>query len=168
MSRTLQADIEIQAAADQVWEVLTDFAAYRDWNPFIVEASGTPRPGQRRELTRGLLDSHVGAPPSSQYSTAFCPGRRPMTFRPQVLEADPGRRLRWLGRLLLPGLFDGEHSFTIEPIGPERVRLAQHEEFRGPLAPLLLARIGEPTLAGFHQLNRALKVRVEQPTATRP
>jgi hypothetical protein len=150
VSRTLQADIEIQAAADQVWEVLTDFAAHRDWNPFIVEASGTPVPGHRLELHMRL------------------PGRRPMTFRPQVLEADPGRRLRWLGRLLLPGLFDGEHSFTIEPIGPERVRLTQHEEFRGRLAPLLLARIGEPTLAGFHQMNRTLKVRVEQPTATRP
>jgi hypothetical protein len=149
VSRTLQADIEIQATPDQVWEVLTDFTGYRDWNPFIVEASGTPRPGQRLELHMRL------------------PGRRPMTFRPEVLDADPGRKLRWLGRLLLPGLFDGEHSFTIEPIGPERVRLTQHEEFRGLLAPLLLVRIGEPTLAGFHQMNQALKVRVEQPTATR-
>jgi hypothetical protein len=42
VSRTLQADIEIQAAADQVWEVLTDFAAYHEWNPFIVQASSTP------------------------------------------------------------------------------------------------------------------------------
>ena len=149
MSRTLQADIEIQATADQVWEVLTDFTGYRDWNPFVVEASGTPRPGQRLELQMRL------------------PGRRPMTFRPEVLDADPGRKLRWLGRLLLPGLFDGEHSFSLEPIGPERVRLTQHEEFRGLLAPLLLVRIGEPTLAGFHQMNQALKVRVEQPTATR-
>jgi len=149
VSRTLQADIEIQATADQVWEVLTDFTGYRDWNPFVVEASGTPRPGQRLELQMRL------------------PGRRPMTFRPEVLDADPGRKLRWLGRLLLPGLFDGEHSFSLEPIGPERVRLTQHEEFRGLLAPLLLVRIGEPTLAGFHQMNQALKVRVEQPTATR-
>jgi hypothetical protein len=149
VSKTLQADIEIQATPDQVWEVLTDFTGYRDWNPFIVEASGTPRPGQRLELHMRL------------------PGRRPMTFRPEVLDADPGRKLRWLGRLLLPGLFDGEHSFSLEPIGPERVRLTQHEEFRGLLAPLLLVRIGEPTLAGFHQMNQALKVRVEQPTATR-
>ena len=148
MSRTLHTDIEIQATADQVWEVLTDFAAYRDWNPFIVEASGTPRPGQRLELHMRL------------------PGRA-QTFRPEVLEADRGRKLRWLGRLLVPGLFDGEHSFAIEPVGPDRVRLTQHEEFRGLLAPLLLARIGEPTLAGFQQMNEALKARAEQPTATR-
>jgi hypothetical protein len=46
------------------------------------------------------------------------PGRRPTTFRPRVLEAEPARRLRWLGHLLVPGLFDGEHRFTIEPAGP--------------------------------------------------
>ncbi|HEU4896399.1 MAG TPA: SRPBCC domain-containing protein [Actinomycetota bacterium] len=149
MSRTLHTDIEIQATADQVWEVLTDFAAYRDWNPFIVEASGTPRPGQRLRLRMRPA------------------GGRETTFRPEVLEADPGRKLRWLGRLLIPGLFDGEHSFRIEPIGPDRIRLTQHEEFRGLLAPLLLARIGEPTRQGFHQMNQALKARVEQPASTR-
>ena len=148
MSRTLQAEIEIQASAEQVWEVLTDFAAYRDWNPFIVEASGTALPGHRLELDMHLND-------------------RTMTFRPQVLEADPGRKLRWLGRLLMPGLFDGEHSFTIQPTGPGRVRLIQQEEFRGLLTPLLLAMIAKPTLASFHHMNQTLKARVEQPTSTR-
>jgi hypothetical protein len=148
MSRTLQAEIEIQASAEQVWEVLTDFAAYRDWNPFIVQASGPALPGHRLELDMHLDD-------------------RTMTFRPQVLEADPGRKLRWLGRLLMPGLFDGEHSFTIQPTGPGRVRLIQQEEFRGLLAPLLLAMIAKPTLASFHHMNQALKARVEQPASTR-
>ena len=62
------------------------------------------------------------------------PGRRPTTFRPRVLEAEPARRLRWLGHLLVPGLFDGEHRFTIEPAGPGRARVTQQETFRGLLA----------------------------------
>jgi len=37
-----------------------------------------------------------------------------MTFRPTILKAEPNRELRWLGHLLVPGLFDGEHIFTIE------------------------------------------------------
>ena len=146
MSRTLQADIEIQAAADQVWEVLTDFAAYPQWNPFIVQATGQAVPGSRLELKMRP------------------PGGRTTTFRPEVLEADPGRKLRWLGRVLVPGLFDGEHSFTIQPTGPGRVRLTQHEEFRGLLAVPVLALIAKPTLQGFDQMNQALKSRVEQPT----
>jgi hypothetical protein len=148
MARRLHTEIEIQATPDRVWGTLTDFAAYPDWNPFIVQAAGQLVPDSRLELRMRL------------------PGRRPTTFRPRVLEAAPAHRLRWLGNLLVPGLFDGDHSFTIEPTGPDQVRLTQQEEFRGLLAPLILAFIGKPTKEGFQQMNQALKVRVEQPTHT--
>ena len=146
MAKELQAEVDIDASPDRVWEILTDFAAYHDWNPFIVQAAGQAVPGSRLELHMQL------------------PGRRPTTFRPEVLEADPARRLRWLGRLLVPGLFDGEHSFTLQPVGLGRTRLTQHEEFRGLLAPLVPKLIAKPTLASFHQMNQALKARAEQPT----
>ena len=45
-----------------------------------------------------------------------------MRFKPRVLKAEPNRELRWLGHLGIPGLFDGEHIFTIEPLDQERVR----------------------------------------------
>ena len=146
MAGQLTAEIEVQASAERVWEVLTDLAAYQEWNPFIIQASGQAVPGSRLDLRMRP------------------PGRRTTRFRPEVLEAEPGRKLRWLGRVLVPGLFDGEHSFTIHPTGSGRVRVTQHEEFRGLLAPMLLALIAEPTLEGFHLMNRALKNRVEQPT----
>ncbi len=149
MSRQLQAGVEVQASAARVWEVLADFAAYHEWNPFIVQATGQPVPGEHLVLHLRLT------------------GRRTTTIRPEVLEADPGRTLRWLGRLLVPGLFDGEHRFTIQPTGTGRVRLTQDEEFRGLLAPLLLAMIAKPTLESFHRMNQALKTRVEQPAPTR-
>jgi hypothetical protein len=149
MAKQLHAEVEIQATPDRVWEVLTDLPAYQDWNPFIVQAAGRPLPGGRLELQLRL------------------PGRRPTTMRPEVLDADPARRLRWLGRLLVPGLFDGEHSFTLQPTTTGSTRLTQHEEFRGLLAPLLLAFIAKPTLAGFQQMNQALKARVEQPAPTK-
>jgi hypothetical protein len=39
-----------------------------------------------------------------------------VTFPPTVLEADPSRRLRWLGRLVASRTFNGEHTFTIEQL----------------------------------------------------
>ena len=36
MASQLTAEIEVQASPDRVWEVLTNFAAYQAWNPFIV------------------------------------------------------------------------------------------------------------------------------------
>jgi hypothetical protein len=149
MAKQLTTGVEVQASPDRIWEVLADFAAYHQWNPFIVQAAGHVVPGSRLELKMRP------------------PGGRTTTFRPHVLEADPGRKLRWLGRVLVRGLFDGEHSFTIQPTGPGRVRLTQHEEFRGLLAAPVLALIAKPTLQGFDQMNQALKSRVEQPAPTK-
>jgi hypothetical protein len=144
MNKRLHTEIEIDGSADHVWQVLADFGAYPEWNPFITEAAGTARAGER--LTVRLQP----------------PGGRAVTIRPTILQADPGQRLRWLGRILLPGIFDGEHSFTIEPIAANRVRFMQQEQFRGLLVRLLARSLDRHTLLGFEQMNQALKARVER------
>ncbi|HET8658056.1 MAG TPA: SRPBCC domain-containing protein [Micromonosporaceae bacterium] len=144
MSKQLRTEIDIQAGPERVWQVLTDFAAYPQWNPFLVRASGSLVPGGR--LTVRMQPA----------------GGRAMTFRPTVREAAPPRRLRWLGHLLLPGIFDGEHSFTIEQLDAGRVRLVQEEEFRGVLVPLLSRFLDRRTRPAFEQMNQALKRRAEQ------
>ena len=35
--REIHTEIDISAAAEQVWDVLADFETYAQWNPFIVE-----------------------------------------------------------------------------------------------------------------------------------
>jgi hypothetical protein len=144
VAKQLRAQIEIDATAERVWRVLTDFGQYARWNPFMTQASGTAAVGER--LTIRMQPE----------------GGRPMTFRPTVLEAAPGRRLRWLGRLLLPRVFDGEHIFTIEPLAGDRIRLIQEEQFRGILVPLLARSLDRRTLPAFERMNQALKRRVEQ------
>jgi hypothetical protein len=142
--KELRTEIEIEAPAERVWQLLTDFASFPQWNPFIRSASGEAETGVR-------LTVHIQ--PS---------GARGMTFRPTVLKAEPNRELRWLGRLLIPGLFDGEHIFTIEPLGANRVRFVQHEIFTGLLVPLLARGLDTDTRRGFEEMNQALKVRAEQ------
>jgi hypothetical protein len=143
MAKQLRSEIDIDATAERVWQILTDFDAYPDWNPFLVRASGRPRQGERLNLRMQPV------------------GGRGMTFRPTVIEASPGRRLRWLGRLLAPGIFDGEHSFTIEAVGEGKVRMIQEEQFRGILVPLLWRSLQRRTLPAFEQMNLALKQRAE-------
>ncbi len=82
-----------------------------------------------------------------------------MTFRPRVLVANPGREQRWLGRLILPGIFDGEHSFRLVPLR-EATRLIHAETFRGALVWLIDTYRFR---ADFTALNEALKRRVEGP-----
>jgi hypothetical protein len=77
-----------------------------------------------------------------------------------VRAAEPTRELRWLGRLFVPGLADGDHRLALEPLKGGRSRFIQSERFSGLLVGLL-----RPTLAttqrGFEQMNQALKRRAE-------
>lgn len=135
----------IAATPEEVWEVLADLPAYGEWNPFVREASGTLSVGEHLAVT-----------------IAPAGGRR-MSFRPRVLVAERGRELRWLGRVLVPGLLDGEHSFVLEPAdlhdGSRGTRLTQAERFSG----LLVRLAGRALEVGddFDAMNAALKDRVE-------
>jgi hypothetical protein len=82
-----------------------------------------------------------------------------MTFTPQVLVAKPGVMLRWIGRLIMPGIFDGTHQFALEDLGG-RTRLTQSETFGGILIPFTGKTITQ-TETDFRNLNQALKQRVE-------
>jgi hypothetical protein len=141
--REICTEIEITGSSARVWEVLTRFDEYPEWNPFICRATGELREGGRLEVS---IRPH---------------GQKPMTFRPVVVCVSPQRELRWLGRLWLPRVLDGEHAFLLEAQGAERVRLVQRERFRGLLLPLLWRSLGGPTRRGFEDMNLALKRRVE-------
>jgi uncharacterized protein YndB with AHSA1/START domain len=38
--RELRREVELDASPERVWAVVTDFAAYPEWNPFIRLISG--------------------------------------------------------------------------------------------------------------------------------
>ena len=91
-------------------------------------------------------------------------GRRPRRWPfglLAVLALLTGGVERWIGRLAVPGVFEGEHSFVITPIGPDRVRLVQEESFRGVAVPFMRGWLGSETLPAFEALNAALRERVE-------
>lgn len=141
--RRISTEITIDAPAARVWELLTDFPRYPDWNPFI----------QRIE---GRLE--VGAPLSAYLQL---PGGRGQSFAPEVVAVEPERTFAWLGRLGVSGLFDGRHFFEIEPLGDEQCRFTQREEFTGLLAGLFLHFISDDTERGFNLMNEALKEQAE-------
>ena len=140
----LHSEITIAAPPDAVWAVLTDFAAYPEWNPFVREIAVDG------DLVAGArLQVQIGPP-----------GRRPMRLKPVVRHLDPEHELRWLGRLGLPGLFDGEHTFRLEATADGGTHFVQEERFTGVLVPLVWRSLREPTRGGFEAMNEALAERV--------
>ena len=140
--RSIQAVTEIAAPVETVWAVLTAVASYSEWNPFITKFDG--------ELT-------VGARPEVQIAP---PGARPMTFRPTITDVSEGERVAWIGRVVMPGIFDGRHSFQLESTTDGGTRLTQTEQFSGLLVALTGGMLAK-TQAGFEAMNEAVRVRAE-------
>ena len=139
--KEVRTEIEIGASPERVWGVLMEFGSYAEWNPFIRRISGEPAVGSRLEVRI--------EPPEG----------RELTFKPSVRKAEPNRELAWLGHLLLPGVFDGEHHFELHPRNGGTL-FVQREEFKGILVPLFGGGL-EKTKRGFEQMNAALKQRAE-------
>jgi hypothetical protein len=134
----IETQIEINAPAERVWSLLMDFPSYLRWNPFIRSIDGNPMVGQSLNV---LIQP---------------PGSKAMRFRPTVLKVEPNREFRWKGKLLVPGLFDGEHYFQLEPKPGGGLVFRQGEMFSGLLVPLLKRSLDGATRQGFIAMNEAL------------
>ncbi len=142
--KEISTTILIKAPADVVWRILLDFSNYPEWNPFITEITGDANVGGRLRISARLSE------------------RRGMTFKPTVKTRTLNTELKWLGSLLVPGLFDGEHRFRLEARSHDRTDFIQEERFTGILVPLLWKWIASDTEKGFHKMNEALKQRAER------
>ena len=140
--KIVSSSIEIAAPPEKMWRVLTDFASYPQWNPFIQSISGSLAIGERLRVC------------------IKPPGGKAMTFRPTVLMVEDNRKLRWKGRLLFPGIFDGEHHFELVPT-PSGSSFSQEEKFSGVLVRMMGAAIFQRTQRGFAEMNKALKQKAE-------
>lgn len=141
--RELFTEIEINASPEAVWRVLVDFNEYPAWNPFIRNIEGALKEGSRLKV---------------RIETPESPG---MMFKPVVKKVTLNHEIRWLGHLIIPGLFDGEHRFEILATDKRKVRFIQRETFGGLLVPVLWKSLEAPTEQGFKDMNAALKQRAE-------
>jgi len=142
--KELKTSIEINSTPAKVWQVLLDFEKYQEWNPFIKSIRGNPKVGEKIE------------------TRIHPPGQRDMTFKPVLLKVEKNKELRWIGHLLFPGIFDGEHVFVIEKIDISKVLFRHEENFSGILVPIFWKSLYQHTRIGFIEMNQALKERLEK------
>ena len=140
----LKTEIIINANAQQIWQVLTAFSDYPNWNQFFTHISG--------ELK---IDDKLTV-------TISPPGSKSMNFTPKVIVLNEAKELRWRGEFISRFLFQGEHYFLLEQLKENETRLIHGEYFAGLLTPVFeWLGLLKKTTQGFEQFNQAIKQQAE-------
>ena len=139
MAKQIKTSITINASKERIWEILTDFENYPEWNTFIKSVFGKVEVGKQIRIEL-----------------------QGMTFKPIVLVLNNNTELRWLGHLWFKGLFDGEHRFYLTDNGNGTTNFEQSEKFSGILVKLFSKSLDKDTKIGFEKMNKELKLRAEK------
>ncbi len=141
MTKEIKTEITIKANPEKIWEILTNQNEYPNWNPFIKKFEGKLIIGERLKV--------VIQPENSSK----------MTFKPTVLEYEENKILKWKGKFIIGGLFDGTHIFELIDNKNGTSTFKQSEIFEGILVPLFNL---DNTKKGFEKMNAELKKQSEK------
>lgn len=131
--------VDIAAAPEAVWRILTDIERWPDWTPTMTSVEALDP-----------LPLHAGL-----RARVKQPGLRPSVLT--VTAVEEGRRFFWVAKQA--GLtFSADHVITPTPQGS---RLRLFAEFSGLLAPIVGAIYGKKTRAYVATEADSLKARAE-------
>lgn len=139
----IETDVRIGAPREHVWAVLTDYAGYARWNPYLVRVEGAARAGSELRVT-----------------SVPAPGAPAMTADVDVLAVAPFT-MRWEGGMPDRSRFRGDHWWVLEADG-DATRLRHFEHFTGTDAAGILEAHGARIRANFAIFNAALKAEAER------
>jgi uncharacterized protein YndB with AHSA1/START domain len=143
MAFVIDKTIDITAPPGVVWKVLTDFSAYKEWNPFVVDARCELKPG-------GALDMQVKLKDKPQHQVEL------------IVGVDPGKGFSYRMKPMPLGALKSFRTHAIESAGPGRSRYRSHFELEGWLLPVVLALFREGLEKGFAGMTDAIGRRAEQ------
>jgi hypothetical protein len=141
----LKTEAEIQARPEHIWEILTDFTRYAEWNPFLFSVQGGLAVGN-------ILHVHAGASSGRHFQ-----------YRPRVLAVEPGKELCWQAHFLADGLFCAEQFFRLQAL-EDSTRLVHGAAFTGWLVNYM-GNFLTDVARSFVGMNQALKRRAESRAA---
>lgn len=143
MTFVIEHTFEIDAPPALVWQVLTDFPRYAEWNRFVLACSSTLQPGDPIDLTVQL-------------------GATPQLQREWMIEHQPGRRFAYRMKPMPLSALASQRSHDVEALGAERTRYRSHFQLMGWLMRLVRALMGKRLEAGFAQMSEGLKQQAEK------
>ncbi len=141
--KEIYTEIEINSSVEEIWNILTNFDNYPNWNPFMKQINGELQEGSKIQVT--IKPYNSGS----------------IVYKPRILELKPEEKIKWLGITGIPHLFDGEHSLILKKIDENKVLFIQKEKFTGILVPILTGLLRNTEIS-FKMMDEALKKEVEK------
>ena len=139
--KMIKTEIDIQAPAEKVWDILTDIDHYEDWNPFLFKADG-----------KAIFNENI--------DVTYERNGREATLHCKVCRKIINRELCWNYSVLMKPFFSGRHTYKIDPVDGKTVHFTQIETIKGLFAPLFLKE--DTVIEGFRAMDQALKLRAER------
>ena len=141
--RELRTEIQISAPIDRVWQVLTDFDHWHEWNPMVNQASGNASVHSKLDITMRGPD-----------------GKNAMKYQPTLLEVNAPRSLRWRATMMSGLFFTNDRVFELSEKNGGTM-LINKEEFSGLMVPLFWSKMNLFVVPMLEKMNRALKDKLE-------
>jgi hypothetical protein len=138
----ISTEIRIDAPCEAVWRLLTDYAGYAKWNPYLVKVEGSARAGEQIVVHSVLR-----------------PGMEPISQPVAVISAEP-YIMRWEGGLPDRSRFKGDHVFELLETSAATI-LRHYEHFSGCEAQAIVAAHGALIEGNFMKFNQAMKAAAE-------
>jgi uncharacterized protein YndB with AHSA1/START domain len=148
MSFVIEKTLEIAAPPAVVWEVLTDFPKYPEWNPFVVECRSTLQPGEAMDMRVKLM-----AVPQRQVEW--------------MNEHVPGQRFAYNMKPFPLGALRSLRSHDLTAAGADRTRYRSYFQLDGWMMPLVRGLMGGRIEVGMRGMWEGLQRRSEQLWAQR-
>jgi hypothetical protein len=142
MQRAVEHRIGVQAPAEIVWEVVSEFETWTHWNPIYRRAEGQMKIG-----TALVLEQHL-------------PGEPPRVIQPVVQDWVPYEQLHWRSSRV-GGLVTAIRYLEIENMGPASSTFSNGELFMGLLVRLVRREERRKLKAAFTAMGEAVRDRAE-------
>ncbi len=135
-------EVEINASAAEVWKVITDFDRYPEWNPFVVAAQSSLKPGDPIDMKVKLLG----------------PVQRQVEI---ILEVNEGKGFSYQMKPFPWGALSSRRSHEIIELDAQRCRYKSHFQLQGWMMPLVRGLMKGPLQRGFSGMTDAIRQRAE-------
>jgi hypothetical protein len=143
MPIVIDKSVEIDAASDLVWDVITDFRRYAEWNPFVVACESTLKVGEPIEMRVHVFKS-------------FAQPQREIIF-----EHEPGKRFCYGLPPMSLGAMRSNRCHEVRGLDSKRSEYRSHFELAGWLSPAISALLGSQLRRGFHAMTESIRTRSE-------